>query len=480
MSNSPVSIHQNVVARIPVTTEIELEEFNRSQNIFPGTSQSTPSKVVPALATSSTKVLPAHTAIPTCRSWMWESISSADIESAISDSPLGYMVNTFRSTYIPRLPLEMVILDALVLAGASMVRDNGNESVRGRKRLDLKIASIDGMATNFYAMKAAPTCSGKEVGGIPATIAIERGLMLGNSGSPEGILDALEYAPNGIVQVSEFENFLNPQRRESNSLSMLNSMWSAGSFRQPFAKNSKRPARELTFAFPSVLAYVQPETWRTMARKKLLGNGFLGRLLITWTEDEKLILNRPNSAPVSTDGIIQALDRYSALQGTVSVYPPAGVLRQQEDLRHEIADAVKREEIHSSAIRILNEYHPRLALCLACDTVLAPEYWERSFKMVLWFIQQSQKAFLSVPIGSGGGSFVDRKEAIQGEIAKSIRRVLKQGSPASWRNIRQAANWRGQARCTGDECQRARDEMLELGKLAHFVQDGKTVFLLIE
>jgi hypothetical protein len=369
------------------------------------------------------------------KKYSWESVGNDEAYEAIKGTPLQVGVDIMQRALVPSVPLEIVLPNFLVLVGATLVqrRDVANfpappnapppVPVRGRKLLKLSIGTSGGQACNVYGLVIAPSGVGKDVGNVMTDVAGERGLLLGDDASGEGVYDELMAKPNGILTVPEFEPYFDPRTYQHRVLNVLTKMFNKGFFNVLLSKRGKGDIRESDFAFPSMLASIQPKIFEDSVSKAVLEKGFLGRMLTTVIESKPAKAPRPSTTGLDCKPIHDALDRYAALSGIVGV--PANYM-----------DALANEayQIHSSSTRCVNEYGPRLAVMLACDTTIKQEYWERAEVLCRYFLRHQVHAFSMVG-GNGGGNKHEQQEFVQNRLITTVGKLVAKSETATINNM---------------------------------------------
>ena len=194
----------------------------------------------------------------------WEEVSNADIRAVLDDTILGDLVNLFSCATIPPLPLEVAILKAIVSCGCALSEKRANGSDPGHGNLlyviqrgpalaRLRIDTAGGQVCNIYALTVGNSASGKDIGNLLDLAMDHYDWNLGTSGSAEGILDALVNIPNGLLNISEMQNYLDPKHYLSKAASMLTETFSKGYFKVNLSRRNAGPPAGMQLCLPQYL-----------------------------------------------------------------------------------------------------------------------------------------------------------------------------------------------------------------------------------
>ena len=339
----------------------------------------------------------------------WEEVSNADIRAVLDDTILGDLVNLFSCATIPPLPLEVAILKAIVSCGCALSEKRANGSDPGHGNLlyviqrgpalaRLRIDTAGGQVCNIYALTVGNSASGKDIGNLLDLAMDHYGWNLGTSGSAEGILDALVNIPNGLLNISEMQNYLDSKHYLSKAASMLTETFSKGYFKVNLSRRNAGPPRECNYAYPNIYANIQPGVLERYVKQTDISSGFLGRFMMA-------LMPRFFGRPAIFDRdqvlekIVICLDHFRRKEGVVAV---------PELYLNDIALMFQREvpqRLDASWRRLVNEYGPRLAIMLSVthdiatqtrEVELTDRCWEGAGKLVLWFFAHAEKLLSNV------------------------------------------------------------------------------------
>lgn len=323
----------------------------------------------------------------------WQTVTSRDVRKAISGTRLETLVGVLESVTKPRLPLEITLPKALALAGAALSQphswdyesqktDDGIQKV-GADLLRLKIRTANGQACNVWSLIVGESGSGKDIGQLPRTLANLQGWLIASSGSAEGLKDAYVKKGSGLLNISEFERYLNPRRWEYGCRDFLTAAFNTGWFKESLSQAGKTKApRETPFCYPSVLANIQPEVFLSQVDALGMATGFFQRFLISYVKHPTAW--RPSTVETDDVTAYSALEEYENLSGDVVVPEDYLQFLMDEFLHNEAS-------IPSHFSRLVNEYGPRFSVMLADDPLhLKDDHWEKAAIMVRWFYSMAE------------------------------------------------------------------------------------------
>lgn len=339
----------------------------------------------------------------------WEEVSNADIRAVLDDTILGDLVNLFSCATIPPLPLEVAILKAIVSCGCALSEKRANGSDPGHGNLlyviqrgpalaRLRIDTAGGQVCNIYALTVGNSASGKDIGNLLDLAMDHYDWNLGTSGSAEGILDALVNIPNGLLNISEMQNYLDPKHYLSKAASMLTETFSKGYFKVNLSRRNAGPPRECNYAYPNIYANIQPGVLERYVKQTDISSGFLGRFMMALMPR---FFGRPAifDRDLVLEQIVVCLDHFRRKEGVVAV---------PELYLNDIALMFQREvpqRLDASWRRLVNEYGPRLAIMLSVthdiatqtrEVELTDRCWDGAGKLVLWFFAHAEKLLSNV------------------------------------------------------------------------------------
>lgn len=335
----------------------------------------------------------------------WRNVTIEKALEAIEGSVLEPLVAALRSPMEPILPGEIGLIKALALCGCALSerraepKDGGNLAIHTQRGADLarvRIMTAGGQVSNVLAMIIAPSAIGKDVGGIAERVAHNYGWMIGTSGSEEGIADAYISKPNGLLQISEFSNWLDRRHWQSKAAGFLTHAFNKGWFSHAMSKRADVPARESNYCYPNIYAAIQPGALQAFASRLDLETGFLGRFLIAQAPGDYF------GSPVSGDlrsGLSDALRAIDALRAKdCDVLPPQGYNRE---LARMFID--HNAEPGATWRRLVNEYYPRFAVMLSVrpgdmspTITVTPDAWRRAGLMVQYFFAQAEGVLTNI------------------------------------------------------------------------------------
>ena len=336
----------------------------------------------------------------------WREVTTTDIRGLLEGTMLGELVNLFACVTVPPLPLEAALLKAIVTVGCALsgpgVPDVARQGLLppiGAMRARLRINTAGGQVCNVYALLAANSASGKDIGNLLDTITTARNWNLGTSGSAEGIAEALKHSPNGLISISEFMNWLDEKHWQHKATAFLTEAFSKGYFRHNFSNRSgKGGMSSCDYCYPNIIANIQPEVFENVVRTQDISSGFMGRFLYAKMPeffgdpariDINVVLQQFATIIAMFEkkhGLVDVPDGYgNSLSGIFKKYSPS--------------------KLHPVWRRLVNEYMPRLAVMLSIThkvrtqgelVLLEPEHWVKAEKLVQWFFSQAEMMLFQI------------------------------------------------------------------------------------
>ncbi len=389
----------------------------------------------------------------------WQKVTNKEIREVIKGTCLGCMTDLYGRVTKPVLPLEASLLKAIVTAGCALSERKKIDRVTsdisiGADNARLIIDTAGGQVCNVYAMLAANSASGKDIGNMLDKVAMKYKWSIGTAGSAEGIADSLMKKNNGLIAISEFVNWLDKRHWQNKATSFLTEAFSKGYFAHAFSGKGKNGGlREAKYCYPNIIANIQPEVFESVVSKLDVSTGFLGRFLYCkmpefFGNPAKIDMNKY----ITT--ISQCIDMYQYKSGVVDV---------PEDYLNHLSKMFIKESptnLHPNWRRLVNEYGPRFAVMLAVTpenannptVTLTEEHWLGAEKLILWFFNHAEKMLAHVEDVS---DFVKQREKLYKRIFKVIKKFNKDG--ARWMDISQRANYGS----TAKERKEAVQELLE-------------------
>ena len=397
----------------------------------------------------------------------WETVTNSDIRAVLENTILGDLVRLYSCATIPPLPLEVALLKAIVSCGCALSekRQTGSDPSQGNLRYiiqrgadlaRLRIDTAGGQVCNAYVLTVGNSASGKDIGNLLDLAMDHYNWNLGTSGSAEGILDALIDIPNGLLNISEMQNYLDPRHYLSKAASTFTDAFSKGYFKMNLSRRSGAPPRECDYAYPNIYANIQPGVLEKCASQTNISSGFLGRFLMTLMPR---FYGRPAvfSRGEVLDELVICLDHFRRKEGVVTV--PVLYL---DDIS-QMFQREKPKQLDSCWRRLVNEYGPRLAIMLSIThetstqtarVELTDRCWEGAEKLVLWFFAHAEKLLSDV---MDIGEYAKNREHTMRRILNTVMKFSRVG--ARWSDISNYAS-RGTTKAERAE---ALDEMIDRG-----------------
>ena len=351
----------------------------------------------------------------------WRTPVDEKIREHLEGTLLMPILAAAESVTNPPLPLAIVLPQVLALVGCALSgpAPSWNDPTKRQGKVGADIARVrintaGGQVPNIYALIVAPSTYGKDIGNVVPRLAGRQEYLLGTTASAEGFADALILRPNGLFIIDELQPYLRERSWQHALTNTLTSLFNRGHFRYKLSKRAGAKERFSPFAYPNVIAKVQPEVLQHCAQPTDVQSGFLPRFLVGCPAQPGCC--RPSTRRLDLDAAQDALRAYHTVAGDVEV--PEGYLGD-----------VLQEFIHGGAslgshyMRLVNEYGPRFALMLSArrgveQTVITHETWCKVADLVRWFYTMAERVFE----GLEGEAWQRRREAQMGKFLQYIRR----------------------------------------------------------
>ncbi|MEA4862239.1 MAG: hypothetical protein VB042_02910 [Victivallaceae bacterium] len=405
----------------------------------------------------------------------WRDVTNAQIVSAIEKTILGRMTATYASVTNPPLPLEAALLKAIVTAGCALsgpgtpdMAQHGFLPPVGVDRARLRINTAGGQVCNVYAMLSANSASGKDIGNLLDSVTTARGWNMGTSGSAEGIAEALKNQPNGLLSISELENWLDERHWQHKATSFLTEAFNKGFFRHNFSSRSgKGGLSECDYCFPNISANIQPEVFDAVVRRQDVASGFLARFIYAQMPEffgEPSRIDRPK--------VMQLFNGNRDQPGFVDLFlNKHGVVDVPEGYGTGLSNMFKKyspDKLHPVWRRLVNEYLPRFAVMLSITldkrtqgerVIIEDAQWHDAELLVQWFFKHAENMLSGVEDISPAAKIQDK---LMKRFARTIAK-LDRGDGVSTALISRYANHTGTDAMSR---QRLLAEMVEQGWLS--------------
>ena len=396
----------------------------------------------------------------------WELVTLKTLEAEVlKGTILARMTNLLSRVTIPALPLPFTLPKALALIGTALSGRNLDIDLEsGKQGVELARFAIDtagGQVCNMYCMLAAPSGTGKDIGGLDEKMARRNGWFIGTAGSKEGLYDAYMLKPNGLLKISELQPYLEPKHWQHEAAQFFTEAFNAGAFTHCQSMRTKNPVqRHSDYCYPNVLANIQPDVFGRIVRPIDIETGLLGRFLISRATYFSSDPGRFNLSE-TLDDLQDLLDLFRKKRGLLAV--PECYAKPLKEVLMEDAP----EFMYSHIARLCNEYYPRLAVILSVtenattqgdEVILTPEAWERAKKLVYWFYQNAFHLFGRI---SEDDDRVRRRESILNRVLCRARKV---NTPLGF--TRRDISLGGLKGTDAKERREALDELVERGWLA--------------
>ena len=336
----------------------------------------------------------------------WREVSTGQIRNILEGTMLGELTRLYSCVTIPPLPLEAALLKAIVTVGCALsgpgVPDVARQGLLppiGAQRARLKINTAGGQVCNVYALLAANSASGKDIGNLLDTITTARNWNLGTSGSAEGIAEALKHIPNGLISISEFMNWIDEKHWQHKATSFLTEAFSKGYFRHNFSSRSGKNGQSgCDYCYPNIIANIQPEVFENVVRTQDISSGFMGRFLYA-----KMPEFFGDPARIDINGVLEEFATIIAM-----FEKKHGVVEVPDGYGNELSKMFKSyspSKLHPVWRRLVNEYMPRLAVMLSIshqvrtqgeNVLLESDHWTKAELLVKWFFANAETMLLQI------------------------------------------------------------------------------------
>lgn len=324
----------------------------------------------------------------------WETVSDTDVVRIIYSHPLlAPIAKAFGAAAKPSLPASVTIPRALVMAGCAMAQPVPGWSTmtgsHGAELARLRIETGGGQTTNMWHLLVAPSGTGKDIGNVADALANSEGWLLAGGGSAEGLAEGMAETPAGLILIGEFENWIDRNHWQAGARPFVTEAFQKGRFKARFSKGR---TRESHYAYPSIMANVQPEILASKASFEHLSAGFLPRFMVSAMPHGTH--HRPRTGRLETwhQEAFTALAVYKTQDGSVAV---------PEDYLDELyMDTLAGHDAPYAPHwkRLVNEYGPKIATVLAVDghdvtPVIQDRHWQDTTTILLWLYRQAADAF---------------------------------------------------------------------------------------
>lgn len=404
----------------------------------------------------------------------WRDVSNDTVEAILEGTLLGELVKLYSSVTIPPLPLEAALLKAIVTLGCALSEEGVPDAATvsllpplGALRARLRINTAGGQVCNVYALLAANSASGKDIGNLLDTVANTHNWSIGTSGSAEGIAEALKKYPNGLISISEFMNWLDEKHWQHKATSFLTEAFSKGFFRHNFSSRGGKGGTSSTdYCFPNIIANIQPEIFEDVVRKQDISSGFMARFIFARMPEFFGDPARINMQK-TLERFNEIIPVFQRKHGAVEV--PEGYGRSLSDM----FKANSPDKLHPVWRRLVNEYMPRFAVMLSVNYTsvtqqdyvrIDPATWGNAEKLVLWFFKNAEQMLAGI-------DDMPQNVKDQMKVYKRLLQIIQKYDRGDGITARQISHMASRTGTTAEQRRKMLSEMMEYGWIS--VQ-GKT------
>ena len=397
----------------------------------------------------------------------WRDVSNDTVEAILEGKLLGELVKLYSSVTIPPLPLEGSLLKAIVTLGCALseegVPDAANASLLpqlGALRARLRINTAGGQVCNVYALLAANSACGKDIGNLLEIVANTYGWSIGTSGSAEGIAEALKKHTNGLISISEFMNWLDEKHWQHKATSFLTEAFSKGFFKHNFSSRGGKGGTSATdYCFPNIIANIQPDVFEEVVRKQDISSGFMTRFLFTRMPADTFCDPARVNMQKIMDSFHLIIPVFQRKHGVVDV--PDGYGRALSNM----FKAHSPDKLHPVWRRLVNEYMPRFAVMLSVNwsTVTQQEFvniesntWADAEKLVLWFFKNAEQMLAGI-------DDMPQNVKDQMKVYKRLLQIIQKYDKGDGITARQISHMASRTGTTAEQRRKMLSEMMEYG-----------------
>lgn len=397
----------------------------------------------------------------------WRDMSNDTVEAILEGTLLGELVKLYSSVTIPPLPLEGSLLKAIVTLGCALseegVPDAANASLLpqlGALRARLRINTAGGQVCNVYALLAANSACGKDIGNLLEIVANTYGWSIGTSGSAEGIAEALKKHTNGLISISEFMNWLDEKHWQHKATSFLTEAFSKGFFKHNFSSRGGKGGTSSTdYCFPNIIANIQPDVFEEVVRKQDISSGFMTRFLFTRMPADTFCDPARVNMQKIMDSFHLIIPVFQRKHGVVDV--PDGYGRALSNM----FKAHSPDKLHPVWRRLVNEYMPRFAVMLSVNytSVTQQDYvridsatWSNAEKLVLWFFKNAEQMLAGI-------DDMPQNVKDQMKIYKRLLQIIQKYDRGDGITARQISQMASRTGTTAEQRRKMLSEMMEYG-----------------
>lgn len=350
----------------------------------------------------------------------WRDISSGDIKEMLRGTYLGELATLYSCVTRPPLPIEAALLKAIVTAACCLTGEASTEELQrrygtlgglrpiGADRAKLKINTAGGQVCNVYAMVVANSASGKDIGNLIGKFArmnnpsirnadgehVIADWNLGTSGSAEGLANVLTKKPNGLLTISEMQNWLDPHHWQNKATSFLTETFGQGYYDQNFSERGRGSStRSVDYCCPNIIANIQPKVFTELVDMQNIYTGFLGRFIFAVMPEFYGNPARFDSAAVMEQMHV-IVDVFLRKKGSVEL---------DEDYSDDLQKVFLGNcdpKLNPSWRRLCCEYYPRFMVMLSVNhgiksqgesVVITDEAVSKARTLTMWLFAQAER-----------------------------------------------------------------------------------------